>query len=184
MKCPKCGKDIAVGERFCVKCGQPIYQQPQAPRPVQPQVPRPVQPQAPRLNQSQGIVAEQEIANKGFFNRVGSGIASAMSGRSFSQGYDRRREVEHTNEMLIGGAKLKLQEFRKAVADIKRKYPQIINDVDEKEIEQLVEAAQEAIINNLGNVVQRNGRIRKALAALDGKYRNLKQSGLGSRISR
>lgn len=174
MKCPKCGKDIAVGERFCVKCGQPIYQQPQAPRPVQPQVPRPVQPQAPRLNQSQGIVAEQEIANKGFFNRVGSGIASAMSGRSFSQGYDRRREVEHTNEMLIGGAKLKLQEFRKAVADIKRKYPQIINDVDEKEIEQLVEAAQEAIINNLGNVVQRNGRIRKALAALDEKIQEFK----------
>ena len=57
--------------------------------------------------------------------------------------------MEHTNEMLIGGAKLKLQEFRKAVADIKRKYPQIINDVDEKEIEQLVEAAQEAIITRV-----------------------------------
>lgn len=77
----------------------PQPKSPMAPQPQTPQAPRPPMPQAPQPSQ-------QPIGNadeKGFFSRVGAGIASAVTGGSFSQGYDRQRNQENTNEALIQG---------------------------------------------------------------------------------
>ena len=149
--------------------------QPQAPRPVQPQAPRPVQPQAPQPVQPQ---APQQPTNetdeKGFFSRVGAGIASAVTGGSFTQGYVRQRTQENANETLIQGVPMKLEDAQKTFAQLKKKYPDAIDSTDEIEFQQLVDAAKNAANDQSGNIAQQNGRIRKALAALDKKLYELK----------
>lgn len=197
MQCPKCGAPVNPGQKFCTKCGQPLVQQPAAPRPMQPQMPqapRPIQPQmpqAPRPMQSQmpqaprpmqpkmpqaphPVVPQPQEEEKGFFNRVGAGIASALTGGSFSQGYDRQRDYEHTNEALIQGVPMKVQDAQKTFANLKKKYPNAIEATDEIEFLQLIENVEKAVNDNSGNIAQQNGRIKKALAALDQKIYELK----------
>lgn len=145
----------------------PQPQMPQAPRPMAPQAPRPQMPQAP----------QQPAANaedKGFLSRVGAGIASAVTGGSFSQGYDRQRNQEHTNETLIQGVPMKLQDAQRTFDQLKKKYPEAIDSTDEIDFQKLIEAAQNAVNDHSGNIAQQNGRIKKALAALDKKLYELK----------
>lgn len=189
-QCTKCGNEITPGQSFCTKCGQPVPQQPmrpqpiktsmpgqpQRPRPVQPQAPRPVRPQAPQMPQApqkpqQPVGSADE---KGFLNRVGAGIAAAVTGGSFSQGYDRQRDREHTHEALLLGVPMKLQDAQRTFNNLKKKYPEVIEAVDEIEFAQLIENVQNAANDQSGNVVQQNGRIQKALAALDKKLYELK----------
>lgn len=142
--------------------------QPQAPRPVRPQTPQ--MPQAPQKPQQPVGSADE----KGFLNRVGAGIAAAVTGGSFSQGYDRQRDREHTHEALLSGVPMKLQDAQRTFNNLKKKYPEVIEAVDEIEFAQLIENVQNAANDQSGNVVRQNGRIQKALAALDKKLYELK----------
>ena len=176
--------------------------QPQMPRPIQPQMPQPPRPQMPQApgaamrppmpQQTQQPRAPQpptpkipqvpqtpqqpvsESDEKGFFSRVGAGIASAVTGGSFSQGYDRQRNQENTNEALIQGTPMKLQDAQRTFAQLKKKYPDVIDSTDEMDFQELVTAVQNAINDHTGNIAQQNGRIKKALAALDKKLYELK----------
>ena len=153
----------------------PRPQAPQAPRPQMPQAPRPQMPQAPRPQMPQA--PQQPVGDagdKGFLNRVGAGIASAVTGGSFSRGYDRQREREHTNEALIQGVPMKLQDAQKTFAQLKKKYPEAISSTDEIDFQQLVDAVKNALNDRSGNIAQQNGRIQKALSALDKKLYELK----------
>ena len=127
--------------------------QPQMPRPMQPQAPQPIKPQAPQATivatskmpqrpvalQPQVPQEPQQPAtnaeDKGFLNRIGAGIASAVTGGSFSQGYDRQRDREHTNEALIQGIPMKLQDAKRTFANLKKKYPDAIEATDEIEFQ-------------------------------------------------
>jgi len=145
----------------------PRPQQPMAPRPQAPQAPKPIQPQAP-----QPPVADGD--EKGFFSRVGSGIASSLTGGSFSRGYDQQRQREETNENLINGIPLKLEDAKHSFAQLKKQYPDAIESVDEIEFEQLVAAVQDAARDASVGIAAQNGRIKKALAALDKKLADIK----------
>lgn len=195
MKCVKCGSDLKEGQKFCLKCGQPVLQQPVAPHPMQPQAPQPVkamapgQPQPPRPMQPQApqpprpiqptkpqapqqpVTADDE---KGFFSRVGSGIASSLNGGSFSRGYNQQRQREEVNETLINGIPLKLDDAKRTFANLKKQYPNIVESVDEMEFEQLLTAVQEAASDGSVGMAAQNGRIKKALAALDKKLADIK----------
>lgn len=168
-----------------MKCGQPIPQQPvvpQPPRPQMPQAPRPMAPtkavpQPPRPQTPPQAPSQPPVGNaeeKGFFSRVGAGIASAVTGGSFSQGYDRQRNQENTNEALVQGVPMKLQDAQKTFANLKKKYPDAIEATDEMEFQKLVEDVQLAVNDHSGNIVRQNGRIKKALNALDKKLYELK----------
>lgn len=207
-KCPKCGNVIQADQKFCLKCGQPVPQQPSMPQPqspvssqpakpmapCQPRVPQPMRPHAPKSIHPQmpqrPVVApyaprpqmvsqapRQETDNseeKGFFRRVGAGIASAVMGGSFSHGYNRQRNVEYTNEILIQGVPMKLQDAQKTFANLKKKYPNAIDAIDEMEFQKLLEELQLAASERSGNVARQNGRIKKALNDIDKKLYELK----------
>lgn len=199
MQCPKCGAPVNSGQKFCTKCGQTLVLQPTAPlstmptpppikvvgpmQPKMPQAPRPLRPQlsqAPRPMQPKMPQAPQPVApqpqeeEKGFFNRLGAGIASALTGGSFSQGYDRQRNYENMNEALIQGVPMKVQDAQKTFANLKKKYPNAIEATDEVEFLKLIENVENAANDTTGNIAQQNGRIKKALAALDKKIYELK----------
>ena len=140
-------------------------QAPQAARPAMPQAPRPVAaPQAP----------QPASEDKGFLNRLGAGIASAVTGGSFSQGYNRQRQVEDTNDALVHSVPLKLKDAQSILNNLKKKYPGVIDSTDEIEFQQLIESAQAALNDHSGNVARQNGRLRKALNAIDKKLYELK----------
>lgn len=194
-KCPKCGQEISANQRFCTKCGLTIPQQPQMPqapqpapmqpskvamptgprmpRPMQAQVPQPARPQMPAAPRMPQQLADS-AADKGFFTRVGAGIASAVTGGSFAQGYERQREREHTHDAFITGLPMKLEDAQKTFAALKKKYPNLIEPSDEIEFLKLVDDVQSAAADQSGNVAQQNSRIKKALAALDNKLYELK----------
>ena len=190
--CIKCGQPIPQASTQ----SQPMRPQamkahPQMPRPMQPQAPQPIKPQAPQAPiaatsripqrptapQPQKPQVPQSPLNngedKGFLNRVGAGIASAVTGGSFSQGYERQRNREHTNEALIQGVPMKLQDAKRTFANLKKKYPEAIDATDEIEFQKLLEAVQVAADDHSVNIVQQNNRIKKALAALDKKLYEL-----------
>lgn len=133
------------------------------PQPPRPQMP----PQTPP--QPAGNAGE-----KGFFSRVGAGLASALTGGSFSRGYDRQRNQEHTNVALVQGVPMKLQDAQRTFDNLKKKYPNAIEATDELEFQQLVEDVHAAVNDHSGNVARQNGRIKKALNALDKKLYELK----------
>lgn len=195
--CVKCGQPISQAPTK----SQPIHPQamkapmpgqPQMPRPMQPQAPQPIKPQAPQAPIAatskmpqrptaplpQMPQAPQTPSNngedKGFLNRVGAGIASAVTGGSFSQGYERQRNREHTNDALIQGVPMKLQDAKRTFANLKKKYPEAIDATDEIEFQNLIEAVQVAANDHTGTIMQQNNRIKKALAALDKKLYELK----------
>ena len=60
-------------------------------------------------------------------------------GGSFSHGYNRQRNVEYTNEILIQGVPMKLQDAQKTFANLKKKYPNAIDAIDEMEFQKLLE---------------------------------------------
>lgn len=184
-KCPKCGSEILPGMNFCVKCGQSLPKQtvmpnvpkpkanvmpcqPMAPKPVQSQVPNPISPKMPRQPLNSGT------NDKGFMNRVGAGIASAVSGNTFGQGYSQQKEAEHLNNILKQGVPVKLQDALKALDNIKKKYPDAIDATDEIEFQNLVEAVQIAANDHTSTIMQQNNSIKKSLAALDKKMYELK----------
>lgn len=160
----------------------PKPMQPQAPRPVQPQMPRPMQPQmpqpqAPRPMQPkapQPMATQPVEEDKGFLNRVGAGIASVMTGGSYSQGYERQSQNEHTNEALLMSIPMKLHDAQKTFDKLKKKYPNAIEATDEIEFQKLLEDVKLAASDNSGNIVRQNGRIHKALNALDKKIYELR----------
>ncbi len=206
MKCLKCGSELLPNKKFCMKCGQPVPQQPMTPQPMrpqspqtvkamvpgQPQPPRPMQapqpprPQQPMASRPQAPQAPKPIQpqapqppvaegdEKGFFSRVGSGIASSLTGGSFSRGYDQQRQREETNENLINGIPLKLEDAKHSFAQLKKQHPDAIESVDEIEFEQLVTAVQDAARDASVGIAAQNGRIKKALAALDKKLADIK----------
>ena len=190
MKCLKCGSDLKEGQKFCMKCGQPVSQQPMAPRPVKSmapgQPPRPMQPKAPQPLRPQQPMAPRPMqqqapqppipvsGDKGFFSRVGSGIASSLTGGSFSRGYDQQRQREETNENLLNGIPLKLEDAKRSFAQLKKQYPNAVESVDEIEFEQLVTAVLDATRDASVGIAAQNGLIKKALAALDKKLADIK----------
>lgn len=180
MKCVKCGNELIEGEKFCMKCGQPVPQRPMAPRPIQPHAPQSQKPMAPRPQtvkspQPMRPVQPQTESDKGFFSRVGSGIASSLAGGSFSQGYDQQRHREETNENLINGAPLKLEDAKRTFTNLKKQYPNIIDSVDEIEFERLLAAVQEAVKDSSAGISVQNGRIKKAFFDLDKKLADIRQ---------
>jgi len=141
---------------------------PQAPRPQMPTPPRPqMMPEAPEQ-----LLSDNE--EKGFFSRVGAGIASAVTGGTFAHGYANQRDLEHVHEMLIQGVPMKLADARTTFANLKKRYADAIESTDEIEFSQLLEAVENAVNDRTGNIVKQNGRIKKALAALDKKLYELK----------
>ena len=175
MKCLKCGSDLKEGQKFCMKCGQPVSQQPMAPRPVKSmapgQPPRPMQPKAPQPLRPQQPMAPRPMqpqapqppipvsGDKGFFSRVGSGIASSLTGGSFSRGYDQQRQREETNENLLNGIPLKLEDAKRSFAQLKKQYPNAVESVDEIEFEQLVTAVLDATRDASVGIAAQNGLI-------------------------
>lgn len=101
-------------------------------------------------------------------------MASALTGGSFSQGYARQRQDEHTNEGLIQGVPLKIEDAKAAFSSLKKNYPNAIEAIDEIEFEKCIEAVQAALNDTSDNVAKQNNRIRKTLAALDKKLYDLK----------
>ena len=199
-QCVKCGNDLKPGAKFCEKCGQNILPQPskvvmptrpQGPQPIKPQPPQPMRPQMPQQAKSAGPQMPQapqpvrpqmprapqmpkNPEEKGFFSRVGAGIASAVTGGSFSQGYDRQRNYEHTNDALVSGIPMKVQDAQTTFNNLKKKYPSLIESTDEIEFQQLLVAVQNAANDHSGNIAAQNNRIKKALSALDKKLYELK----------
>lgn len=112
--------------------------------------------------------------DKGFFQRVGAGIASAVTGGTFSQGYDRQRQDEHTNEALIQGVPLKIHDAQATFNHLKKKYPDAIDSTDEIEFAKCIEALQNAANDTTGSISAQNGRIKKAMYALDKKLYDIK----------
>lgn len=136
--------------------------QPQAPRPAAPTTPqRPMQPEAPQSGE------------KGFFNRVGAGVASAVTGGSFNAGYERQRQNEETNDMLVQGIPLKLQDAKASFEKFKKNYPQIIDSIDEIEFGKLIADVENAVNNTGTSAAEHNKNIKRALAALDKKLHEL-----------
>lgn len=192
--CKKCGLTVPQQPQMA-QPHRPMPPQPgkamahgQAPRPMQPQAPKPMaapqaaprpmaMPQPPRPQMPPQTPPHQSVGNaedKGFFSRVGAGIASVVTGGSFNQGYDRQRNQEHTNEALVQGVPMKLQDAQKTFANLKKKYPNAIDATDEIEFQKLLEDVQLAVNDHSSNIVRQNGRIKKALNALDKKLYELK----------
>ena len=173
--------------------------QPQAPRPIQSQVPEPMRPQMPQAPkpvnapqpaqqpkgmpqsprpqmssqalQPMGGVREEE---KGFLSRMGAGIAAAVTGGSFNEGYGRQRQQEHYNLALIQGIPMKIQDAQKTFENLKKKYPAAIEAIDEIEFQKLLKDVQAAASDRSGNIARQNARIKKVLNALDQKIYELK----------
>ena len=82
--CKKCGAMLQSGMKFCIKCGQPVDlqsqapKQPMVPQPVRPQVPimpqRPMQPQRPVMPQAHTPQSPQ--ASKGIFANAVRSVAN------------------------------------------------------------------------------------------------------------
>ncbi len=124
----------------------------------------------PRMPQVPQHAAEE----KGFFNRVGAGIAAAVTGGSFSQGYARQERFEETLNTLISGVPMKIQDAQSTFKNLKKKYPNAIESIDEIEFEQCIVAVQNASNDSTGNISAQIGRLKKAMAALDKKLYEIK----------
>lgn len=83
MKCPKCGNEIKNGQKFCMKCGQPLSSNmksvtPKPQAPVMPQ--RPKMPQKPAMPQRpKAPTMPKAPENKGFMADLGRAIGNAVS---------------------------------------------------------------------------------------------------------
>ena len=194
--CTKCGQTI-IQQPSAPRPAMPTPPQPvkvkgpsmpQAPKPMQPQAPRPMgapqMPQAPQAARPAMPQAPRPVAapqapqpaseDKGFLNRLGAGITSAVTGGSFSQGYNRQRQYEDENDALVRSVPMKLKDAQSTLNNLKKKYPDAIDSTDEIEFQQLIEEAQAALNDHSGNVARQNGRLRKALNAIDKKLYELK----------
>ncbi|WP_418851280.1 MULTISPECIES: zinc-ribbon domain-containing protein [Prevotella] len=88
--CKKCGAMLQSGMKFCIKCGQPVDLQSQAPKqpmsPKQPMVPQPVRPQVPIMPQRpmqpqrpvmpQAHTPQSPQASKGIFANAVRSVAN------------------------------------------------------------------------------------------------------------
>lgn len=193
--CPKCGQSISQQlvmqhpgtiitadsiQNYKPQMPQaPKPQMPQALKPQIPQTPKPQMPQAskpqiPQTPKPQDSSINKNNEEKGFLNRLGAGIASALTDGSFSQGYYQQREREHENHTFIQWIPIKLQDSQKIFENLKKKYPNAIESTDEIEFLQLVQGVRDAVNNASLNVAQQNQCIKKALDALDKKLYELK----------
>lgn len=130
-------------------------------------------PQMPKAPQAP-MPPTGDDSDKGFLQRVGAGIASAVTGGTFSQGYDRQRQNENTNEALIQGVPLKIQDAQATFNHLKKKYPDAIDSTDEIEFVKCLEALQNAANDTTGSISAQNGRIKKAMYLLDKKLYEIK----------
>ena len=119
MQCPSCGNTLIPGKKFCTKCGTKVVEQSKAAQPMLcPSCGNTLIPGKKFCTTCGAKVMEQSImqdAEKGFFSRVGAGVASMATGGSFSQGYAQQRDRENDYETLRNMADYEkaLREFRR-----------------------------------------------------------------------
>lgn len=141
MQCPKCGnQNIKPGQKFCMKCGQSLANVQSSPQ-----------------------------DNKGFFSRVGAGIASAATGGSFSQGYAQQREREHNYDALSNAATVEIQKAKSAVKELLKKFPDAVSATDQMDVDNIINAIQQALGERNAEYGARNGKVNGLLKKLQEK---------------
>ena len=183
-QCPKCGNVLNPGQKFCTKCGTPVAAAP-APAPET----KAMGAQCPKcgnvLNPGQKFCTKcgtpvvaapaPEAGEKGFFSRVGAGIASAATGGSFSQGYSQQREREHEYDTLRNMAEYTIKNANATMKKLLKEHKDVITYDDEAKINDLIAKIENALNDNGDN----NAKIKKAITALENELSNLRMKAEG-----
>ena len=183
-QCPKCGNVLNPGQKFCTKCGTPVAAAP-APAPetkaMGAQCPKcgnvlnPGQKFCTKCGTPVAAAPAPEAGEKGFFSRVGAGIASAATGGSFSQGYSQQREREHEYDTLRNMAEYTIKNANATMKKLLKEHKDVITYDDEAKINDLIAKIENALNGNGDN----NAKIKKAITALENELSNLRMKAEG-----
>ena len=181
-QCPKCGNVLNPGQKFCTKCGTPVAAAP-APetKAMGAQCPKcgnvlnPGQKFCTKCGTPVTAAPAPEAGEKGFFSRVGAGIASAATGGSFSQGYSQQREREHEYDTLRNMAEYTIKNANATMKKLLKEHKDVITYDDEAKINDLIAKIENALNGNGDN----NAKIKKAITALENELSNLRMKAEG-----
>lgn len=190
--CFNCGNVLKVGQKFCTKCGSPVAAA--EAKSVSQQV---VDVQCPScskiLKPGQKFctacgaqISQTENGEKGFMSRIGAGIASAVTGGSFSQGYAQQREREEEFGALRSTAEYAIKNARSTMKTLLKEHQDVVTYNDEVNVNELIAKIEKALAGNNAERGDRNSAIKKAINALEDEIARLRvkaEGGEGRRTS-
>lgn len=190
--CFNCGNVLKVGQKFCTKCGSPVAAA--EAKSVSQQV---VDVQCPScskiLKPGQKFctacgapISQTENGEKGFMSRIGAGIASAVTGGSFSQGYAQQREREEEFGALRSTAEYAIKNARSTMKTLLKEHQDVVTYNDEVNVNELIAKIEKALAGNNAERGDRNSAIKKAINALENEIARLRvkaEGGEGRRTS-
>ena len=177
MQCPSCGNTLIPGKKFCTKCGAKVVEQSKAAQPMLcPSCGNTLIPGKKFCTKCGTKVMEQGImqdAEKGFFSRVGAGVASMATGGSFSQGYAQQRDRENDYETLRNMADYALKTARTELKRLIKEHKDAVSYDDEVEVNDIIAKIENALNDRNASHGDKNTVIKNAVAALQNKMSNL-----------
>lgn len=190
--CFNCGNVLKVGQKFCTKCGSPVAAAKaesvsQQVADVQcPSCGKILKPGQKFCTACGAPISQTENGEKGFMSRIGAGIASAVTGGSFSQGYAQQREREEEFSALRSTAEYAIKNARSTMKTLLKEHQDVVTYNDEVNVNELIAKIEKALAVNNAERGDRNSAIKKAINALENEIARLRvkaEGGEGRRTS-
>ena len=183
--CTNCGNALKPGQKFCTKCGSPVVateakSAPQQAAGIQcPSCGKSLKPGQKFCTGCGAQIPQAESGEKGFFSRVGAGLANSLTGGSFSQGYAQQREKEEEYDTLRNAAEYAIKNAHSTMKKLLKDHKDVISYEDEVNVNELIAKVEKALAGNNAERGDRNAAIKKAINALENELGRLRVKAEG-----
>lgn len=183
--CTNCGNTLKAGQKFCTKCGSPVVateakSAPQQAAGIQcPSCGKALKPGQKFCTGCGAQIPQAESGEKGFFSRVGAGLANSLTGGSFSQGYAQQREKEEEYDTLRNAAEYAIKNAHSTMKKLLKDHKDVISYEDEVNVNELIAKVEKALAGNNAERGDRNAAIKKAINALENELGRLRVKAEG-----